>query len=115
MIKIDMELPRECHDCPFQLRFKDDDVNDWYMRRCVITKRVIKYPKPEWCPLLECKSVQSGREKAKWIRTGEDGYCSNCKCDMPMFKEDWKWVYCETDYCPNCGAKMECQTDTPED
>lgn len=65
--------------------------------------------------IMRLPSVQSGREKAKWIRTGEDGYCSNCKCDMPMFKEDWQWTYCETDFCPNCGAKMECQTDTPEE
>ena len=41
-----------------------------------------------------------------WIRTGEDGYCSVCKCDMPMYKEDWEWQYLETSYCPNCGAKM---------
>ena len=41
-----------------------------------------------------------------WIRTGEDGYCSECGCDMPMFKNDWEWEYTETDYCPNCGADM---------
>ena len=45
---------------------------------------------------------------AQWVRSedADDGYCSNCKCDMPMCREDWEWKYCETDYCPNCGADM---------
>lgn len=45
---------------------------------------------------------------AQWVRLedADDGYCSNCKCDMPMCREDWEWKYCETDYCPNCGADM---------
>lgn len=38
---------------------------------------------------------------------GYGGYCSNCKCDMPIFVEDWKQKYCETKFCPNCGAKMK--------
>lgn len=45
------ELPQECHDCPFQFKFKDGEQDNWYMRRCVIEKRVIEYPKPKWCPL----------------------------------------------------------------
>ncbi|MBO7668985.1 MAG: hypothetical protein J6S60_00210 [Oscillospiraceae bacterium] len=46
---------------------------------------------------------------ARWVRSagGDDGYCSNCHCDMPMYRENWGWMYCETNYCPNCGAKME--------
>ena len=52
------------------------------------------------------------RSTVKWIYTDKEdkaygGYCSNCKCDMPMFFEDWKVIYVDTDYCPNCGAKME--------
>lgn len=42
----------------------------------------------------------------QWVKAGDGGYCSVCKCDMPMFIEDWKWKYCKTPYCPNCGAKM---------
>ena len=38
---------------------------------------------------------------------GYGGYCSCCKCDMPIFMEDWKQQYCETPYCPNCGSKMK--------
>lgn len=44
-----------------------------------------------------------------WIKSedADDGYCSVCKCDMPMYREDWEWEYSETPYCPNCGAKMD--------
>lgn len=54
-------------------------------------------------PAADVQPVRRGR----WIRTGEDGYCSICNCDMPMYKEDWEWRYLETPYCPNCGARME--------
>ena len=47
------KIPTECHECPFQLKFKDDIQDDWYMRRCVIEQRIIEYPKPEWCPIKE--------------------------------------------------------------
>lgn len=50
-INLDMDMPEECHECPFQLKFRDDEVDDWCMRRCVITRRKIEYPRPEWCPL----------------------------------------------------------------
>ena len=53
------------------------------------------------------------RPQGEWIypektdkEKGYGGYCSNCKCDMPIFIEDWKQKYCETKFCPNCGAKM---------
>lgn len=58
-------------------------------------------------PAADVAPVRHGR----WVRTGDDGCCSNCKCDMPMFREDWEWQFCETPFCPNCGAKMEVQHD----
>ena len=54
-------------------------------------------------PAEDVEPVRRGR----WIRTGEDGYCSVCKCDMPMFRNDWEWEYTETPYCPNCGTRMD--------
>ena len=51
VIKKDMEMPKECHECPFQIQFKNGYEDEWYMRRCVIENRVIEYPRPEWCPL----------------------------------------------------------------
>ena len=57
------------------------------------------------------KQLPSVERHGRWIRTGEDGYCSICNCDMPMYKEDWEWRYLETPYCPNCGARMEVVTE----
>ena len=54
------EMPTECHECPFQLKFKDGVQDDWYNRRCVIEKRTIEYPKPKWCPL---KKLEVSTEK----------------------------------------------------
>ena len=58
--------------------------------------------------------AQIERPQGEWIYTNKEdkekgygGYCSNCKCDMPIFNEDWKMKYCETNFCPNCGAKMQ--------
>lgn len=47
------DIPRDCVECPFQLRFKDDYADDWYDRRCVILHKTIQYPKLEDCPLVD--------------------------------------------------------------
>lgn len=52
LIGIEMEeMPKECHECRFQMKYKDGEQDDWYCRRCVIEDRIIEYPKPKWCPL----------------------------------------------------------------
>ena len=61
-INLDMDMPEECHECPFQFKFKDDEVDAWYMRRCVIMQRKIEYPRPEWCPL----EYVSEEQAVKW-------------------------------------------------
>ena len=60
---LDMDMPQECHECPFQLKFKDNVQDDWYMRRCVIESRVIEYPKPKWCPLMPVKTESKEGDK----------------------------------------------------
>lgn len=62
MIQIvkDMKMPEECHECPFQIKFKNGVADDWYMRRCVIEGRIIEYPRPKWCPIKPVKEEVSG-------------------------------------------------------
>jgi len=47
------EVPRDCIECPFQLRFQADVADDWYNRRCVILHKTIQYPRLEDCPLVD--------------------------------------------------------------
>lgn len=55
-------------------------------------------------PAVDAVEVRHG----KWIECEDGGYCSECECDMPMYREDWtEWKYCKTPYCPNCGARMD--------
>ncbi len=69
-----------------------------------VTLDIKEKSKPDFLQL--CKEEEPER-RGQWIRTGEDGFCSVCKCDMPMLRnEDWEWEYTETPYCPNCGARM---------
>ena len=74
VIDVDWDVPEECHECPFQLKFKDGVADDWYMRRCVIEQRKIEYPRPEWCPLktvLEAKEeIDACIEKSRGLIPG---------------------------------------------
>lgn len=36
----------------------------------------------------------------------QEGYCSECKFDMPVMMADWQYKNLATEYCPSCGAKM---------
>ena len=59
MIAIDMDMPMECHECRFQLKFKDGEADDYYNRRCVIEGRTIVYPRPDWCPLRQAMTLKA--------------------------------------------------------
>jgi hypothetical protein len=74
-IEIEMDKPKECHECPFQLKFKDDTVDDWYMRRCVIINQIIEYPLPSWCPIKEINQTYC----ADGERKGRDQTQTNAK------------------------------------
>ena len=44
MVKIDMEMPKKCIDCPFV----------FYAKNCALTIRQVELNKrPDWCPLIE--------------------------------------------------------------
>ena len=53
-------------------------------------------------------SAQPERKEGRWVVDphDQDGYCSECKCDMPVMMEDWCYKSVATLYCPSCGAKM---------
>lgn len=66
--------------------------------------------------LQELRKFKKDNERptGEWIYTNKEdkqkgygGYCSVCKCDMPIGINDWKQEYYESKFCPNCGAKMK--------
>ena len=48
-------------------------------------------------PTIDAEPVRRGKWKDEWFDHSQKIVCSNCNC----FADKW------TDYCPNCGAKME--------
>ena len=89
-----------------ELRFNADgelahwgDRKDWCLHGSEVEKLIAD------APTVDAEPVRHGH----WVKSedADDGYCSVCECDMPMYREDWEWKYSETPYCPNCGAKMD--------
>ena len=93
------EIPNECHECPFQLKFKDDEVDEWYNRRCVIKRQTIEYPRPDWCPLVEVPTVPPVEctEYYDELQKEVAEKCGNCGGIM----------YGEPCYCPFCGTEVK--------
>lgn len=64
-------------------------------------------------PAVDAEPVRHGR----WVKDKESNtYCSVCDCYIPAvhcrqdYQDDfseWDEEIDETDYCPNCGAKMD--------
>jgi hypothetical protein len=110
MVKIDIEMPTYCRDCP---------CCNAENSRCNITGDSTYEKRPFDCPLKEVKladlpSAQPKRKKGKWIIT--DTYnnrvwhcnCPECGEDPQHFisgTEDW-WINKLPNFCPNCGADM---------
>ena len=47
------KLPTNCIDCPLCKHHKHEEVDDWYMRRCVLTGFDATYPGVNMmCPLI---------------------------------------------------------------
>jgi hypothetical protein len=69
MIMISMDMPSECHECPFQMKFKDGEIDNWYVRRCMLEKRRIEYPRPQWCPLKYLDNViKDAVNTMQWVQ-----------------------------------------------
>jgi len=88
-VKLDMEqTPTECHECPLQLKFKDGEHDDWAMRRCVVTYRVIEYPRPQWCPIM---------------------YSNDSQCELNNKLIDTLHSQIMFHNCNNCGKQCDCE------
>ena len=51
-------------------------------------------------PTIEAEPVRHGR----WVRKGQEIYCSECGEESGY---TWAGASRYSDYCPNCGAKMD--------
>lgn len=92
-----MEMPKNCLECVFYR--KTSPTYDY----CCISTAIPKGYIPKDCPLVEEKT-------GKWIdgwRSGLDGTrywyraCSECG-----YERDDDDAEKDTNYCPNCGARM---------
>ena len=91
MVKIDMEMPKTCGDCPFV----------FYAKNCALRIKVVELnKKPDWCPLIE---ESDGEWKAHIDSDGwNDWLVLTCSICGAKFTKANYW-----NYCPNCGAKLE--------
>ena len=97
MIQIDMQMPKNCFDCPACNEYLmcaipcngrgwgENDVKDFSQSR------------PEWCPMKEQEAVK--QKTGHWfkIHGGTAAQCTICK----------RWGQINMKFCPWCGAKME--------
>lgn len=83
MIKIDMEMPENCIDCPcVSVWFGENELEN----NCGVLHRKIERTKtrPEWCPLIE--EDQQSCHNCKHDNTGNEN-CKLCGID----DEDSEW------------------------
>ena len=85
-----MEMPKNCGECQF---CHTENFTQWC---CPTGREDIFYDAiPDWCPLDEPKT-------GEWIDDGCIEKCSQCgeRREFPHW-----------DFCPNCGAKMDGDSD----
>lgn len=89
MVKIDIEMPTYCYDCP---------CHNGENGRCNITGDSVFDKRPFDCPLKEVKH-------GKWVHLGGDEWCCSV-CGEVIFTEG-SWEKPDKKYCNECGAKMD--------
>ena len=90
MIQIDMEMSKNCMECPFMqldMEFYDDV--------CTIVEENIydAEKRADFCPLIDAD--------AKWIPEKRRGCIAYYTCTSCGETSEYS-----SDYCPNCGARM---------
>ena len=97
MVKIDIEMPTYCYDCP---------CNNGENGRCNITGDSTFDKRPFDCPLKEVKHSYWKEELSYMEEDGSVEYLITCaNCSELYAIMDWQRG--KYRYCPNCGAKME--------
>lgn len=86
MIAIPIDKPKNCKECPFT---------------CEALQFFNGKDRPQRCPLIEIDEPKVGR----WIRAEGELICSIC--EYPAEFNPLSSDFIETNYCPNCGAKMK--------
>lgn len=88
MVKIDIEMPTYCYDCP---------CHNGENGRCNITGDSVFDKRPFDCPLQEVK-------RAHWAHLGGDEWCcTNCG---EVICTEGSWDKPTLKCCSNCGAAM---------
>ena len=116
MIQIDIDMPKQCINCPLckHIHLADSPL---LIYACGKGMRPIyshetaegvdefsKMEKPEWCPLKEVKH-------GKWqIEISDDGHQATYQCSE--CGHQFKWIYDPLfspvfNYCQKCGSRME--------
>ena len=61
MIQIDMEMPKDCGNCPFKKNYRTNDYGchcecEWDDEYRTIN--LLEHSKPKWCPLKEAPNLE---------------------------------------------------------
>ena len=100
MIKIDMEMPENCHDCLFRAA----DLDDCYYECIATTKQNMlddNDSRPEWCPLIEAKNCTF----TLWDDDSNTYECS--ECGLVWMLMEGTPMENQMEFCPQCGRKIE--------
>lgn len=88
LIDVDAAIDRYYAEYKKQDIYDGSQDRDW-LKRCI-----------DEAPTIEVEPVRHGR----WVKRGQDIFCSECDEESGY---TWAGASRYSDYCPNCGAKMD--------
>lgn len=120
-----MDMPYGCANCPFcsQPVYDAKGQADYFchvdvegIRGSAVTSEVIRVYEgdtyktfPDWCPLVEVSSAEP--KHGKWAEFVDDrwggSYYSCSECGKEPLKDKRTNRRCLSNFCPNCGARMD--------
>ena len=90
---IDMDMPKNCNDCMIK-KCKAIDIQNGLNNRS------------KDCPLKSADYLKPVIH-AKWVDKGAYVECSKCACLAPCTETADSFLWKLSNYCPDCGAKMD--------